>query len=300
MYNAHIVFFISLITCLFVCHIVSCHMEGCINDTKNVYTLLTETYGWEQSCIKVLTDDLLDPNVRPTRANIILWMRWLAEDVRPGDVLFFFFSGMYILWLCVLQSLSQCINIFHVVLGHGQQKPDPNGYEEDGMNECILPMDFTYSGEITDDLMNSVMIRHLPSGVKLMTVMDCCHSGTGLDLPFQWNPWRLAWREETNPYHTKGDVQLISGCVDEGVACDSSMYYNSPGGALTHALCTYLRQNPCPTYPELLDGLTAHIKQAGYRQRPVLSSSQGMYAFYVYMYICVYVCAQECIFCRDN
>ena len=68
---------------------------GCINDTKNMYKLLTETYGWEESCIKVLTDDLLDPNVRPTRANIILWMRWLAEDIRPGDVLLFFFSGNY-------------------------------------------------------------------------------------------------------------------------------------------------------------------------------------------------------------
>lgn len=145
------------------------------------------------------------------------------------------------------------------------------------MNECILPMDFNYSGEITDDLMNSIMIRNLPSGVKLMAIMDCCHSGTGLDLPFQWNPWRLAWREETNPYHTRGDVQLISGCVDQGVACDSNLYYNSPGGALTQAFCSYLRQNPCPTYPELLDGLTMHIRQAGFRQRPVLSSSQGTY-----------------------
>ena len=159
--------------------------------------------------------------------------------------------------------------------GHGQQKPDPNGYEEDGMNECILPMDFNYSGDITDDLMNSIMIRNLPSGVKLMAVMDCCHSGTGLDLPFQWNPWRLAWREETNPYHTRGDVQLISGCIDAGVACDSNLYYTSPGGALTLAFCSYLRQNPCPTYPQLLDGLTIHIRQAGFRQRPVLSSSQG-------------------------
>ena len=67
---------------------------GCINDTKNVHRLLTETYGWEESSIKVLTDDLLDSDVRPTRANIILWMKWLAEDVRPGDVLFFFFSGI--------------------------------------------------------------------------------------------------------------------------------------------------------------------------------------------------------------
>ena len=141
---------------------------GCINDIRNSYRLLTESFGWESDCIKCLSDDLRDPEYRPTRcgkivcvgtfdvkrltralniaysfvdcssfasfpfifdtifhnsvrigihisssrllhrANIILWMRWLAEDVRPGDVLFFHFSG------------------------HGAQKIDPHGYEEDG------------------------------------------------------------------------------------------------------------------------------------------------------------------------
>jgi metacaspase-1 len=109
--------------------------------------------------------------------------------------------------------------VFHFS-GHGAQKPDPNGYEEDGMNECILPMDFNYTDVITDDLMQSIMVRNLPECVKLTAVMDCCHSGTGLDLPYEWTPGRMAWREETNPYHTRGDVQLLSGCSDRGVACD--------------------------------------------------------------------------------
>lgn len=47
--------------------------------------------------------------------------------MRPGDVLFFHFSG------------------------HGAQQEDPNGFEEDGMNETILPVDFEHAGMMTDD-----------------------------------------------------------------------------------------------------------------------------------------------------
>jgi hypothetical protein len=45
-----------------------------------------------------------------------------------------------------------------------------------------------------------------------MALLDSCHSGTGLDLPFTWQPRQGGWREETNPYHSLGDVQMISGC----------------------------------------------------------------------------------------
>ena len=40
------------------------------------------------------------------------------QGARAGDVLFFHFSG------------------------HGAQEEDPKGWEEDGMNETILPVDF--------------------------------------------------------------------------------------------------------------------------------------------------------------
>ena len=90
--------------------------------------------------------------------------------------------------------------------------------------------------------------------------MDCCHSGTGLDLPYEWCPVQAAWREEVNPYHTRGDVQLFSGCSDKGAESDAARYYQSTNGALTQAFCAYLRENPCPTYPQLLDGLSGHIR----------------------------------------
>jgi len=90
-------------------------LRGCINDVKNIEQLLTQTYGWSKSCIRILTDDSRDRNAIPNKENILQGLRWLADGCSPGDVLFFHYSG------------------------HGAQQVDPNGYEEDGMNETILP-----------------------------------------------------------------------------------------------------------------------------------------------------------------
>lgn len=43
---------------------------------------------------------------------------------------------------------------------------------------------------------------------------------------------------------------------------------------MTTALCNVLRENPCPYYPELLDRLHYYLRQQGYKQKPVMSSSQ--------------------------
>ena len=96
-------------------------LKGCINDVENVFRLLVLTYGWDHRDITVLIDGTSanlpsDLETRkPTRANILSRMKWLVGDCIPGDALFLLYSG------------------------HGSQKEDPNGVEEDGMNETILP-----------------------------------------------------------------------------------------------------------------------------------------------------------------
>merc|ERR1711874_819177 len=156
--------------------------------------LLTQTYGWSVDSIRTLTDD--DKSKMPTRQNIEEGLRWLVQDVEPGDVLVFHFSG------------------------HGAQQEDPHGYEEDGMNETVCPVDFQQAGMLTDDEIGEIIVKYLPEGVRLTAVMDCCHSGTGLDLPFTYTD--RGWREETNPYHSQGDVQMFSGCEDHDTSADSS------------------------------------------------------------------------------
>lgn len=221
-------------------------LRGCIHDASNVYKLLTDTYGWKPGSMRVLTDD--NVHAMPTRRNIIDSLRWLAAGVMPGDVLFLHFSG------------------------HGAQQHDPNGYEEDGMNETILPCDFDQEGMISDELIGELLVRCLPANSRLIVVMDCCHSGTGIDLPFKWKGSR--WTEETNPYHVAADVQLFSGCEDSDTSADAMSAYKAPGGAMTTAFCDALRRNPHPSYPELMESLRVLLRQEGFSQKPQLSSSQ--------------------------
>jgi metacaspase-1 len=87
-------------------------------------------------------------------------LNWLVQGCQAGDSLVFHYSG------------------------HGKQQKDENGDEIDGFDETILPMDFQQEGVIVDDEINETIVRPLPHGVKLHAIVDACHSGTVLDLPF--------------------------------------------------------------------------------------------------------------------
>lgn len=190
-----------------------------------------------------------DPAAMPTKSNIESALHWLVEDVQPGDALFFHFSG------------------------HGAQQEDPHGYEEDGMNETILPVDFARAGMLTDDEIGTIVVKHLPEGVRLTVVLDCCHSGMGLDLPFLFDG--SGWKEETNPYHSRGDVQVLSSCKDADCSTDAANAHDAPGGAMTTALCDVLRANRAPSYPQLLGLLRRQLQRRGVAQRPQLTASQA-------------------------
>merc|ERR1719221_1691849 len=224
----------------------SAELRGCINDVHRMSGVLTGMYGFprDQGSMLVLTDDQNDRRFRPTRANILEGMRWLAQGAQPGDVLFFHYSG------------------------HGAQQEDPSYAEEDGYDETICPGDFNRAGMIVDDEIFDLIVAPLPPGAKLTAVMDCCHSGTGLDLPFEWK--YNNWMEEDNPCHSSGDVVLISGCQDDQCSSDGGGGYGRPMGAMTTALCNTLERQPMLTISQLL----GELRRGGFEQIPSITSSQ--------------------------
>jgi len=135
-------------------------LRGCINDVNNIKKFIIENYGFKESDMKILTDDQLDPELIPTRENIIKAIKWLVHDPQMNDSYFFHYSG------------------------HGGQVKDEAGDEEDGFDETIMPVDFTTKGQIVDDELHSLMVAQLPAGVRLTVIFDCCHSGSVLDLPY--------------------------------------------------------------------------------------------------------------------
>jgi len=187
---------------------------------------------------------------KPTKKNIMKAMQWLVHGALPGDVLFLQFSG------------------------HGSREKDEAGMEDNGFNETILPSDYETTGMISDDTIWSSVVYPLPDGVKLIAVMDSCHSGTVLDLPFEYNFKRSEWKEDTNPSHSAGDVIQFSGCMDNQKSADAGSQLYNAGGAMTAAFIVVLHKNPSPTYEQLIELMTKHLKQQGYKQIPQLTASQ--------------------------
>lgn len=53
-----------------------------------------------------------------------------------------------------------------------------------GQSNCIYPSDFQSGATILDKELNALLVDNIADGVTLTTILDCCHSGTALDLPY--------------------------------------------------------------------------------------------------------------------
>ncbi|KAJ3316609.1 hypothetical protein HDU76_001674 [Blyttiomyces sp. JEL0837] len=141
-------------------------LNGCVNDITNMKNYITTHLGYSNDPhhMVTMTEDSHEPHHRPTRNNIIAAMHWLISGNQPGDHLFLHYSG------------------------HGGQVRDVAGDKEKGLMDTIVPMDFESSGQIDSDFLYTMLVHNLPPKVKLTVIMDCCHSGRILKLPFTYQP----------------------------------------------------------------------------------------------------------------
>lgn len=135
-------------------------LSGCHNDVLNIKEYIMDVHGFPEENIVILMDDgEHDP---PTRENIIENYRKLAAEAEAGDCIFCHYSG------------------------HGGFLPDDENEEADGYDETLVPVDYMTEGQIRDDDLFDILVKPMPAGVTLTCLMDCCHSGTILDLPFKF------------------------------------------------------------------------------------------------------------------
>ncbi len=73
------------------------------------------------------------------------------------------------------------------VVGLAEKKGNNSFFVDDGMDETICPQDYQRAGMITDDELFGLIVAPLPAGCRLTAIFDCCHSGSGLDLPFMYD-----------------------------------------------------------------------------------------------------------------
>jgi len=136
-------------------------LSGCHNDVKNVKNFLTRVHGFNESEMLILMDD--GRHHPPTKRNIEDAFTRMTQYSQTGDVVFVHYSG------------------------HGGRVRDISGDEEDGYDETLIPVDFKSAGQIIDDDILKILVKPMRAGVTCTVLMDCCHSGTVLDLPYRFS-----------------------------------------------------------------------------------------------------------------
>ncbi|CAG9460983.1 unnamed protein product [Pedinophyceae sp. YPF-701] len=220
-------------------------LGGCVNDAKFLHFLLVSKFGFPESDMVLLQDGAQDPRLVPTRGNIMTAIGWLMQDVQPGDSLFFSFSG------------------------HGTQVRDRNGDETDGYDEALLPLDHDRAGVIVDDELHRLLVRPLPYGAKLHAVVDACHSGSAMDLPYIARKERgqVHWVREGRrgmPQHQGGLVVQFGACQDHQTAADTRRLARGVAtGAATYCLVQAIEAGGVQqSYGQLLVAMSRALKQA--------------------------------------
>lgn len=252
-------------------------LRGCVNDVRNMKTVLTGAYGFKAGDITTLLD------FAATKRAIEAAITSLVLKARKGDVLLVHFSG------------------------HGSNVPDDDGDEADRRDEILCPTDLDWKNPLRDDFLKKT-VKAMPDGVSLTFITDCCHSGTITravlppDAPLMErylpSPWDLAatesgrrlrgkprgtFRQSAKVLRRGRDVVavqgmreiLISGCRADQTSADAWIK-GSYNGALTYYLVDVLNSaRGSLTHRELHQRVSAKLARAGYDQVPQLEGQKA-------------------------
>lgn len=219
-------------------------LRGCINDVHTMKEHLLTKRGYDAKNIIVLTED---ENKKPTSANILheLSLLILKSHTHNAQELWFHYSG------------------------HGSRTRDLNGDEDDGFDETLVPLDYSTSGMITDDKIHDYL-EHLPSTCKMYCIMDCCHSGTILDLKYQYKGNGKNGVENVAS-KLKGNIVMISGCRDIETSADARIT-GKWCGAMTTSYVNCIKDDI--SCEDLLEAMRTYLSKSKYTQYPQLCSSE--------------------------
>ncbi len=250
-------------------------LNGCVNDVKNLSSVLKTYYGFQDKDITTLTD------LKATKKAMQAAIQKLIKSGKKGDTLLFHYSG------------------------HGSNVPDDNGDEADRRDEILCPTDLDWKDTLRDDWLRKTLNK-LRKGVNLTVIMDCCHSGTitravtppdaprrerflpcPLDLMATESGRRLRGtvrgqlgkaprgrKRKSDVVHAAIPEMLITGCRATQTSADAHIggTYN---GALTYYLVESIKEAEGKlTYRELHRRTLAKLKAEDFDQIPQLEGQR--------------------------
>ena len=222
-------------------------LRGCENDVINTKKVLMGKYGFEEEDIIVLMESL-SIEKQPTRQNILKYIRWLVNKSNSGyGKVWFQYSG------------------------HGVSINDRNGDENDGKDECIYTCDGKF---IIDDEFHKELVSLIHKDSKLFCFMDCCHSGTIMDLKYKYRAGQNESLCENSKKAAAANVLALSGCKDEQTSADAWLS-GDWCGALTKTFLDVMKQsNYDITLFDMVNKIRNQLQKGRFTQIPQLTSSE--------------------------
>lgn len=223
-------------------------LNGCVNDTNNLYKFLQQRCNFLKSDITTLK------NSEATRYNIEEELMELVSfsHENPGSEIWLSYSG------------------------HGSNMDSLK--EEDLKCEVICPSDYAKNGVISDYWLLDI-VQGFEKSTKLFVLMDCCNSGSNMNLPYRLKDSNVEVNDisyNKNEIDNLCNIIKISGCEDDQTSAD---YYernaNEFQGALTNAFLHFsgdVDKNNNIHY--FYHNILKYLSSRGFTQRPVLSFSK--------------------------
>ena len=263
-------------------------LSGCINDTKMLRRyLLDNNFIFDN--ITVLRDDgcgnlgFLNKNNQfnvtnstPTKNNIVNSIKQLVHISNNNSNSEFFLSYS----------------------GHGSYILDEDNDEDDSQDEVIVPLDFNENGYLSDDEIR-YLLKDLHPSTKLYVLMDCCNSGTNMDLPYIYeydNDQLLLKQNNSQKYGEllNKNIWAISGCRDNQTSADLYEVYQYDtdldkinkndiihkfqisGGALTSSFLKVGKKRKLNEFINIYKDILNPDFKNNFTQVPLLSSSNDI------------------------
>ena len=220
---------------------------------------LISSMGVKNENIRVLTDER-DREGTPGFANLANFKAELArliKETKKDDTVIFYFSGQ----------------------GGQQESEDKN--ESDGKDEVIYLFDPSKGRDSDDALVGFVdnelfdqFLKPLDNGATLMSFFDCEHSGTMVDLPFNYVPGP-GLMAQGNPESFGNEKAVAIGACSDGQD-------EIAEGLLTTAIIMAFgkanRKHKGATWTQIAEEIFKSTGSTGSKQIPVVSFSKEAYA----------------------
>jgi metacaspase-1 len=232
-------------------------LSGCINDTENLKQLLLKNRYFDVTQLTFMSDKQ-SGLLYPSKENILTQLNNLVTFCNNNQ--------------------SKSIFLFVAYSGHGSTVRDTNGDESDHQDEVLCPADYSTNGYIVDDYLKKSFINQLGSNVTLVILIDACHSGTVLDLKYNYTcDVKNRYTTQGVESDTKCQIVMISGCTDVQTSADAYLPDNVTKvkeyqGAMTASFIT--NYDPAITVKDLVLKMQKWLKSNKYTQVPQVSSGQ--------------------------